>query len=95
MNGPTEDQRKRASRDGRNWHRCGVCDRWFLVAGEFSSNAGRRVTVCGVLLDPPEARCMLTVDGEWWWPEDEPLPDLVEIDRKNREARLQPMPTDA
>lgn len=92
MTTPSEDQRKRGTRDGRNWHVCNRCKRWFLVHGEFSSQLGRRVTVCGVILDPPEPRCLLTVDGEWWWPENEPLPDPVEIDRKNRAAKLEPMP---
>jgi hypothetical protein len=83
---PSDDERKRSSRDGRNWHKCARCGRWFLVHGEFSSQLGRRITVCGVLLDPPEPSCMMVIDGEWWWPKDEALPDLVEIDRKNREA---------
>jgi len=26
--------------------------------------------------------------GEMWWPKDEPMPDLLEIDRRNREALL-------
>jgi hypothetical protein len=45
------------------------------------------VSVCGALLNPPEARCMLADDfGEIWWPKDEPMPDLLEIDRLQREA---------
>ena len=93
MSAPSEDQRKRADRHGRNWHKCGRCGRWFLVAGEFSSNAGRRVTVCGVLLDPPEAHCLLEDDcGYRWWPEDKPMPDLMEIDRHNRAAKLESIP---
>jgi hypothetical protein len=91
VSAPTEDDRKRATRDGRNWHQCGRCERQFLVHGTFGSQRGSRITVCGVILDPPEPRCLLTVDGEWWWPEDEPVPDLVEIDRHNRAAKLQPM----
>ena len=81
MNGPTEDARKRAERDGRNWHQCGVCKRWFLIRGNYGSMLGPRITVCGVLLNSPEAHCLLTDDfGNWWWPKDKPLPDLLEID---------------
>lgn len=94
MSAPTEDQRKRADRHGRNWHQCARCRRWFLVSGEFSSQEGTRVTVCGVLLNPPEPHCLLEDDlGERWWPEDRPLPDLVAIDRHNRAAKIEPMPS--
>jgi hypothetical protein len=38
------------------------------------------VSVCGSVLDPPEARCMLCDDfGVMWWPKDKPMPDLVAI----------------
>ena len=42
----------------------------------------REVRVCGVLLSPPEARCLLNDDfGKRWWPEAEPMPDLIAIQR--------------
>jgi hypothetical protein len=48
--------------------------------------AGPRVSVCGALLNPPAARCMLADDfGEIWWARDVPMPDLLEIDRLQRE----------
>jgi hypothetical protein len=49
--------------------------------------AGPRVSVCGALLNPPEARCLLEDDlGNFWWPKNKPVPDLLEIDRRQREA---------
>jgi hypothetical protein len=52
---------------------------------DLGSMAGPRISVCGALLNPPEARCMMEDDfGQRWWPDDEPMPDLMEIDRSAR-----------
>ena len=84
---PTEDQRRRSDRDGRFLYSCAVCGRMFLSRRNLASEAGARISVCGAILNPPEARCMLADDfGEIWWPKDEPMPDLLEIDRLQREA---------
>jgi hypothetical protein len=33
------------------------------------------------------AHCLLTDDlGRWWWPKNKLMPDLLEIDRLQREA---------
>lgn len=83
VNTSTEDARKRADRRGRSLHRCAVCGREFLTRGIFSSQLGPRVTVCGVLLNPPVAKCMLADDfGKLRWPEDKPMPDLVAIQQR-------------
>jgi DNA-directed RNA polymerase subunit RPC12/RpoP len=88
---PTEDERKRADRRGRWLYKCAVCGREFWSRRNLSSDAGPRVSVCGALLSPPVAHCLLTDDlGRWWWPKDEPMPDLLEIDRKQREALTAP-----
>ena len=72
---PTEDERKRSDRDRRRWCQCFCCKRWFKFW-----NA--EVRVCGVLLSPPEARCILEDDfGVRWWPDDKPMPDLLAIQR--------------
>jgi hypothetical protein len=71
---PSEDARKRSDKDGRFWCQCAFCLRWF-------KHRDRQVRVCGALLDPPEASCMLCDDfGDRWWPKDKPMPDLMEID---------------
>ena len=90
--GPTEDVRRRSDRSGRFHYRCAHCGRWFLYRGQLGSAAGPRVSVCGVLLDPPEARCMFCDDfGAMWWPKDKPMPDLAAIqqwmDREEADAR--------
>jgi hypothetical protein len=70
---PTEDTRKRSDKDGRFWCQCAFCERWF----KHSNNA---IRVCGALLSPPEANCLLSDDfGERWWPDDEEMPDLIAI----------------
>ena len=84
---PSEDRRKRADKDGRRLYTCGRCGRFFLSRCNLASASGARVSVSGAILDPPEARCMLDDDFcNRWWPQDEPLPDLLEIDRKQREV---------
>ena len=84
---PTEDARKRADRRGRWLYKCAICGREFWSMSRLASAAGPRVTVCGVLAQPPVAHCLLTDDfGKIWWPKDKPMPDLLEIDRKQREA---------
>ena len=77
---PTEDLRRRSDKDKRFWCQCAYCKRWF-------KHSNNDVRVCGALLSPPEARCMLTDDfGNWWWPKGKPLPDLMEIEAKNRQS---------
>ena len=84
---PSEDRRKRTDQDGRLHYKCARCDRFFWSRRNLASAAGARVSVCGAILDPPEARCMLEDDfGQRWWPKDRSMPDLLEIDRKQREA---------
>jgi hypothetical protein len=84
---PTEDQRRRSDKDGRFLYTCAVCGRMFRHGRNLGSEAGARVSVCGALVNPPEARCMLADDfGEIWWPKNKPMPDLLEIDRRQREA---------
>ena len=86
---PTEDERKRADRWGRRLYKCGRCGRWFRHRRDLGSAAGPQISVCGALLEPPEARCMLEDDlGNRWWPRDKPMPDLLEIDRRNREESV-------
>jgi hypothetical protein len=59
----------------------------FLSRRNLASEAGARVSVCGAILSPPEARCMMTDDfGEIWWPKDKPMPDLLEIQREHQAA---------
>jgi hypothetical protein len=83
---PTEDQHRRSDKDGRFLYTCAICGRMFRHRRNLGSEAGPRISVCGALLNPPEARCMMVDDfGEIWWPKDEPMPDLLEIDRWLRE----------
>lgn len=82
---PSEDERKRSDKDGRFWCQCAHCKRWF-------KHRDRAVRVCGVLLSPPEAHCLLCDDfGVRWWPQEKPMPDLVAIqefwDRVDAESR--------
>jgi hypothetical protein len=46
----------------------------FLSRRNLSSEAGARVSVCGAILSPPEARCILADDfGEIWRPKNKPM----------------------
>jgi hypothetical protein len=82
-----EDRRKRSDKHGRLLYTCGRCGRPFWASPGFGSMAGARVSVCGLVLRPPEARCLLEDGlGNRWWPTDEPMPDLLEVDRLQREA---------
>jgi hypothetical protein len=70
---PSEDERKRSDKDGRRWCQCSYCKRWF-------KHANSDVRVCGALLSPPEARCLLRDDfGASCW--SGPMPDLEELQR--------------
>jgi hypothetical protein len=80
---PSEDRRKRADKDGRLLYTCARCGRFFWSGRNLASDAGARVSVCGAILDPPEARCMLEDDfGKRWWPKNKPLPDLLEMQQQ-------------
>ena len=71
---PSEDEQKRSDKDGRFWCQCAFCKRWF-------KHRDRAIRVCGALLSPPEASCMMCDDfGVRWWPKSKPMPDLMEID---------------
>jgi hypothetical protein len=84
---PTEDERRRSDRDGRFLYACAVCGRLFLSRRVLASEAGNRVSVCGNVLSPPEARCLLGDDfGNLKSPANKKMPDLLEIDRMQREA---------
>jgi hypothetical protein len=79
---PTEDQRRRSDKDGPFLYTCAVCGRMFLSRRNLASAAGARISVCGAILSPLEAHCMLANDfGEIWWLPDVPMPDLLEIQR--------------
>ena len=83
----SEDRRKRSDQDGLLLYTCARCGRMFRAKRGLGSQAGARVSVCGAILDPPEARCMLEDDfGKRWWPKNKPMPDLLEIDRRQRRA---------
>jgi hypothetical protein len=78
---PSEDERKRSDKDKRFWCQCAYCKRWF-------KHSNNEVRVCGAVLSPPEARCMLCDDfGVMWWPSGKEMPDLVLIEEKNRQSR--------
>jgi hypothetical protein len=63
-------------------YHCGRCGRPFLSGRNLASAAGNRISVCGAILDPPEARCMMEADGVGrWWPDDVPMPDLLAMQR--------------
>jgi hypothetical protein len=72
---PTEDARKRSDKDRRFWRQCAFCQRWF-------KHHDNDVRVCGALLSPPQARCMLADDfGTRWWPKNKPTPSLLTLQR--------------
>jgi hypothetical protein len=78
----TEDRRRRSDRRGQFEYTCGHCGRPFLSSRNLASMAGNRISVCGAVLDPPEARCMLEIDGVGrWWSDDVPMPDLLAMQR--------------
>jgi len=77
-----EDKRRRSDREGRFEYTCGLCGRPFLSNRNLGSVAGNRISVCGAILSPPQARCLLADDsGQRWWPDDVPMPDLLAIQR--------------
>lgn len=79
---PREDQRRRSDQDGRFPYKCAHCGRFFLSQRNLASAPGARVSVCGNVLSPPLARCLLADDfGRLWWPQDKLMPDLLEIQR--------------
>jgi len=85
-----EDKRRRSDRHGRFEYTCYHCGRPFLSNRNLGSAAGNRVSVCGAILNPPEARCLLADEfGKRWWPEDVPMPDLLEIQRHNDEREAE------
>lgn len=76
---PSQNERRRSDKDGRFWVQCHFCKRWFRWRN-------REVRVCGVLLDPPEAHCMLCDDfGKRWWPKNKEMPDLIAIQERQRQ----------
>jgi len=87
-----EDKRRRSDRHGRFEYTCAHCGRPFLSSRNLGSMAGNRVSVCGAVLSPSQARCLLADEfGKRWWPEGAPMPDLLEIQRwyDQREAEAE------
>jgi uncharacterized OB-fold protein len=83
-----EDKRRRSDRNGRFPYTCASCGRFFLSRRNLASMAGARVSVCGAILDPPQAHCLLEDGlGNRWWPKNRPMPDLLELQREAEAAR--------